>query len=99
MMYDFFKYSGASGSMKCNGEYVVIKLCETFPKNVNHKLFFDNWFTSLDLCLKLKADGILTTATIRSNRIKKCPLSTEKEFKKKGVAAVAIIQMSIQGWF
>ncbi|XP_012561438.1 piggyBac transposable element-derived protein 2-like [Hydra vulgaris] len=80
MMYDFFLYSGACGIIKCNGEYVVRKLCETLSKNVNRKLFFDNWFTSLNLCLKLKIDGILTTATIRSNRIKKCPLSTEKEF-------------------
>nr|XP_047143108.1 piggyBac transposable element-derived protein 3-like [Hydra vulgaris] len=84
MMFDFLMYSGACVNIKCNGEYVVRKLCETLPKNVNHKLFFDNWFTSLDLCLKLKIDGILTTATIRSNRIKKCPLSAEKELKKKG---------------
>ena len=52
IMYDFFIYTDAlSASEKCTGQYVVTRLCETLPHNKNHKLFFDNWFSSLSLCL------------------------------------------------
>ncbi|XP_065680710.1 piggyBac transposable element-derived protein 3-like [Hydra vulgaris] len=48
------------------------------------QLCLDNWFCTLSLCLKLKEIGILTTATIRTNRIAKCPLLSEKDLKKQG---------------
>ena len=84
-MYDFFLYQGTStGKVKCSGNYVAKKLGETLPKNKNNKLIFDNWFTSLNLCLSLKAAGIFCTATIRSNRMQGCPLSTDKELQKSG---------------
>ena len=83
--YDFFLYQGAStGKVKCNGDYVVKKLCETLPRNKNHKLMFDNWFTSLNLCIFLKEAGIFCTATICSNRMQGCPLSTDKDLQKRG---------------
>ena len=85
MMYDFFLYSGSiNKNEKCTGSYVVKKLIETLPKHQNFKLFFDNWFCSLPLCISLKDMGFLVTATIRNGRMKKCPLPTEKEFKKDG---------------
>lgn len=85
MMYDFFLYAGANtSSEKCTGEYVVFRLCETLPKHKNYQLYFDNWFSTLALCIKMKELGILTTATVRSDRLKKCPLPTDKELMKKG---------------
>ena len=85
IIYDFFMYTGASTSdQNCNGYYVVTRLCDTLPKNKNYRVFFDNWFTSYDLCTDLKSYGILTTATLRVDRMLKCPLMSEKELKKKG---------------
>ncbi|XP_065665427.1 piggyBac transposable element-derived protein 2-like [Hydra vulgaris] len=85
VVYDFFLYTGAAaiGSEKCNGSYVVKRLIESLPKNQNFKLCFDNWFCSLDLCLHLNKLGILTTATIRNDRMQGCCLPTESEMRKK----------------
>ena len=38
----------------------------------------------MPLCLEMKSLGILTTATIRINRIAGCPLKCEKDLKKEG---------------
>ena len=51
IMYDFFLYSASSSKLKCTGSNVVMKLLETLPKGENYKLFFDNWFCTLDLLL------------------------------------------------
>jgi hypothetical protein len=93
IIYDFFLYQGGStGTNKCNGDFVVKSLCKHLPSNENHKLMFDNWFTTLNLCLSLKTSGILCTATIRSNRIQKCPLSTDKELKKHGRGSSSVMR-------
>ena len=59
------------------------------PKHCNHKIFFDNWFSTLDLCLVLKGLGILTTATICSNRLAGCPLKSEAALKKEGRGSIS----------
>ncbi len=86
MMYDFFLYEGSksTGKDKCKADDVVRKLCETLPKNENHRIFFDNWFSTIELCLELKANGFLSTCTFQSNRLQGCPLQTEKDLKKEG---------------
>ncbi len=53
------------------------------------KFFFDNWFTTLELCIELKDLGILSTATIRSHRLAGCPLKSESELKKDGRGSVS----------
>ena len=57
LMYDFFLYQGASTAegQKCTGAYAVLRLIETLPHHHGFKLFFDNWFCSLQLCLQLKS--------------------------------------------
>ena len=62
----------------CSSSYVVKRLVEGLPKNENYRLFFDNWFCTLDLCIILKRMGFLFTATIRKDRMKGC----ENEMKK-----------------
>ena len=81
-MYDFFFYTGATGNEKCHGPYVVKGLVDGLPKNVNYSLFFDNWLCTLDLCIMLKRMGVLSTATIRKDRMKDCDLPSENEMKK-----------------
>ena len=82
MMYDFFLYAGkgSTNNTDCYAANVVLRLSE----RKNFKLCFDNWFCTSPLCLELKSLGILTTATIRANRIVGCPLKCEKDLKKEG---------------
>ena len=61
---------------KMTGPHVVEKLYETLPKTKNFKEF--------SLCLTLKKNEYLVTATIRKERTKNCPLPIEKDLKKKG---------------
>ena len=91
-MYDFYVYAGKEASMDTPEQYkhlqkssqVVARLCTHLPKEKNHKLFFDNWFTSLDLLHYLKKNGILACGTVRANRLEGCPLSSNKDLKKGG---------------
>ena len=56
MMYDFYIYTGKGSStdvpedakdlQKC--AQAVAKVCLTLPTHANHKLFVNNWFTTLD---------------------------------------------------
>ena len=85
------------------GDFVV-KLCETLPQNQNFKVYFDNFFTFLELQLMLKRQGIMSTGTVRSNRLRGCLLKTEKELKKEGrgsydCAVDANSGLSVVRWF
>ena len=83
MMYDFFLYAGKDSASKtdCSAANVVLRLSEGIQQHQNFKLCIDNWFCNLPPCLELKLLGILTTATIRANRIARCPLKCEKDLK------------------
>ena len=61
---------------------VVAKLCVELPKHVGHKVFFDNWFTTLDLIIYLKKEGLMAVGTIKSNRLQGCPLLSNKDLQK-----------------
>ena len=73
-MYDFYLYEGKqSNEVRPNSHLqksaqVVAKLCIELPRHVGHKVFFYNWFTTLDLMIYLKKEGLLAVGTIRSNR-------------------------------
>ena len=58
---------------------VVIKLAKNLPENKNFKLYFNNWFSSVDLVCLLKLQSIWSVATIRSNRLKGCTLLFDKK--------------------
>ena len=94
MMYDFFIYEGkpsTNGNDNTdNTDYdhlqksaqVVAKLCQNLPIHKNHKLFFNNWFSTLELMLYLKNKGILAVGTIRLNRLGGCSVSSNKDLQK-----------------
>ena len=46
------------------GRSVVITLLESVDENVNHKICFDNYFTSVDLVKDLKDNGIFAVGVI-----------------------------------
>ena len=44
---------------------MVAKLSVDLPRNVGHKVFFDNWFTTLDLMLYFKKEGLFADLDYR----------------------------------
>ena len=68
------------------GGNVVRRLCDTLPSNLNHKMYFDNYFSSLNLLRYLTKEKIWTIATIRQDRLKGGGryLKSQKELQKEG---------------
>ena len=58
-------------------------LCSTLPKQENHEVFPDNFFTSLSLIELLKSDSIWCTGSNCAPHLKNYPLLAEKYIKKK----------------
>ena len=69
LVYDFEVYTGKGTVANDNGigvgGEVVLRLVRSIANDINAKCFFDNWFTSLELLVKLKDVGIWSTGTIR----------------------------------
>ena len=86
IIYDFFTYSGeySTGADKCGAENSVLRLVQNIPKHQNYQGFFDNWFSTFPLLLKLQFMGILATATFKMNCLARCPLMSDKDLKKEG---------------
>ena len=92
IVYDFEIYCGKNGSNVDEipgllmGGNVVYRLTRSLPLGVNHKVYFDNFFSSANIMLKLTEDKLWAIATIRKDRLKdaKPLLKNEKELKKEG---------------
>ena len=65
-LYDFSVYTGASGGDRETG-LGKLQLAESIKSNYHH-LYFDNYFSSISLLLKLLEDGTYACGTIRINR-------------------------------
>ena len=75
---DFDVYTGATaGRETALGEKVVLTLSKAI-KGRHHQLFFDNYFTSLNLLTTLLANGTYACGTIRTNR-KQYPAEISEE--------------------
>lgn len=61
---------------------VVTRLLATVAQNLNHKLFIDNFYTSLPLLAHLHGVGILPLGTILLNRAKDINLPRKKALLK-----------------
>ncbi|KAE8741011.1 hypothetical protein FOCC_FOCC013480 [Frankliniella occidentalis] len=92
-IYDFLPYCGGTTFLNCGlseeeldmgvGAQAVISLCKQIKDPDNAFVFFDNWFNGLNLLSYLKNTyNILALGTIRKDRIQKCPLMNEKDFRK-----------------
>lgn len=95
MIYDFIVYGGEGtfrGYKFSNAEdllgvgaKVVISLCKSIVKPTCSFVFFDNFFCSLELIVLLREKyGILSLGTVRSDRLRQCPLQPDKVLAKKG---------------
>lgn len=65
------------------GSKVVLDLLKVVTVPTDHIVFFDNYFTSHDLLVDLRQQGIRATGTVRENRTKKCPLPASNDMKKR----------------
>ena len=87
IMYDIEIYHGRgtveAGPFGLGGDVVMMFLRSLKPKE-GHKIFFDNWFLSVDLVVHLKEIGYDCVRTIRQNCLSGCELMEEKELKRFG---------------
>ena len=87
MMYDFEVYTGKSmklpGSLGISGN-IVLWLLRNLEEHKDFKVYFDNWFTSVDLVKALKDSGFWAVGTIRQNRLGGCQLASDKKLKDSG---------------
>ncbi|KAF2879224.1 hypothetical protein ILUMI_26945 [Ignelater luminosus] len=67
-----------------NSSNVVAPLSRLVPRHKNYKLYFDNWYTSISLQVYLAKESILSLGAVRSNRLSRCKLPSEKKLKKRG---------------
>ena len=81
-LYQFDMYLGKKTKTYFGlGKSVVLCLCENL-KNSYCYVFFDNFFTILNLMLKLFEDGIYVTRTVRSNRKYMTTLKADMQMKR-----------------
>lgn len=62
---------------------VVIRLCCDIPLQFHHRIFFDNYYTTIPLMAWLETRGIHCLGTVRRPRIPNCLLPDEKSMAKE----------------
>ena len=80
--------------LKASGNIVLI-LLQSIPRMKWHKLYFDNWYTSIELVTILYQQGIACVGTIRSNRLPNNKLTSDAVMKRKGRGSMEIWTASV----
>lgn len=91
--YKFEVYSGKQATERKTNEpeigvigNTVIRLTRDVPRNVNHVIYFDNFYTSLPLLYYFSKEGIHCLGTIQRNRLgKDCKLPTKIDVMKSTI--------------
>ena len=91
-MYYFFLYDVKNPAKTDDGKLdylqkcaqVFANLCDDLPGYKNYKVFFDNWFTTLDLLNPFRSKGIHAVGTTRLKRLRGCPLDASKGLMESG---------------
>ncbi|KAL4101133.1 hypothetical protein QTP88_021153 [Uroleucon formosanum] len=76
---------------------VVVRLARVIPINLRHKLFFDNYYTTLPLLVYLKKRNILSSGTVRRNRLKNVMLPDDSLLMKKPRGTTAHCVSKVRG--
>ena len=82
--YEFIFYTGKESKSKygfCT--QVVLDLCETIPRSINHKLFCDNFYTTIKLQVELYKLGIYAVGTVQPNRLPGLVMKNEKDLSRE----------------
>ncbi|KAJ8926649.1 hypothetical protein NQ314_020951 [Rhamnusium bicolor] len=91
--YDFEFYTGQenkviTGEVDCGASLnVVVRLARSIPKNVNYKLYFDNYFNGLKLQIFLAKVDILSVGMVRINHVPKVAMVEDKILSKRSRGA------------
>ena len=81
-LYEVDMYLGKKGNTEFGlGESVILSLCQKL-KDTHCFVFFDNFFTSLALSVKLLEMGIYATGSVRATRMNMPVLKDDKEMKR-----------------
>lgn len=111
--YDYEIFAGSQTNILPDGfpdlgvsSNVVLRLTQTVPRHINHKIFFDNWFNSVPLQIYLTKQGLLPLGTVRINRVPNSNMPKESELKKNGrgamvekVATIDGTKISVVSWY
>ena len=82
--YNFEIYCGKEANRVTSlGSHVVQTLLSPVLNKKQHVVFFDNFFTSYELMKNLADQDIRACGNVRENRTGRCPLPSNKEWKKK----------------
>lgn len=91
MVYDFFPYEGKLHPVGREGvpdlgasSNSVLILAESIPEGKNHKLYMDNWFTSIPLISHLATRGIWVCGTVQARRIPNLTFKDDKALAQSG---------------
>jgi hypothetical protein len=101
--YDFEVFTGAQHIVQTNevdcgaSSNVVIRMCRTVTEGVGHKVYFDNYFTSMRLLSFMEGRSIQCVGTVRPNRLPGVKGPTEKEMKKCGRGSVHELITTVDG--
>ena len=69
---------------------IVMKLLANIPRHKGHKLFIDNWYTSVPLATTLMNQRMALVGTDRANRLRNYIMPSDKDMKKEGRGTIAI---------
>ena len=87
--YDFELYQGAGTGISAEHTYLGLGRCilmwlvENIPQNENFKVFFDNYFTSIELLLELKALGMYSLGVVKSSQMTGTVLNPKSSMQKE----------------
>ncbi|KAB0803049.1 hypothetical protein PPYR_00021 [Photinus pyralis] len=76
-------YEGQGASGLGLGSNVVLSMLDVINHPEDHCIYFDNFFTSMQLLAILKDKEFRCSGTIRDNRLLQCPLERSKSLQKK----------------
>ena len=74
---------------------VVARLCDVLEHHKNYKVFFDNWFTTVDLLVYLAKRGILSLGTFQIRREKNLQFPDEKAMRQQGGRGKSISKCAV----
>jgi len=64
---------------------------------MNHEVYYDNWFSIVNLLVELEIMGIQSLGTVRPNRLPGCSFISDKEMKRQGRGTVEEKVTSVEG--
>ena len=67
-----------------------MQLLQHIPWHQWFKLFIDNWYIGVPLATTLMKQGIGMVGTVPANRLRNCPLSSDKTLRQKGRGSAEI---------